>query len=182
MNLVFRRRFVLSKISHTVKILIDQTLNVQYVHTCLLFTLIFKSWFCFPSRDTNSHCWGLLVTGGMGLLYSLSPLVLLCLLCLRARADVRVETHSGWVRGAVKQFHCQDGSGQYFSFKGIPYAKPPVGDLVWRDPEPVDNWDGEVWRWHCVIINLVTLIFRLMAQLRLRVCACSLGDLLLLHP
>ena len=93
-----------------------------------------------------------------------------------------MDTESGRVRGAIKEFQGQDGSGQYFSFKGIPYAKPPVGDLVWRDPEPVDNWDGEVWRWHCVIINLVTLIFRLMAQLRLRVCACSLGDLLLLHP
>ena len=78
-------------------------------------------------------------------LSSLSPLVLLCLLCLGARADdVKVETHSGRVRGAIKQFQGQDGSGKYFSFKGIPYARPPVGDLVWRDPEPVDNWDGEV--------------------------------------
>ena len=74
-------------------------------------------------------------------LSTLSPLVILC---LGARADVRVETPSGWVRGAIKQFQGQDGSGQYFSFKGIPYAQPPVGDLVWRDPEPVDNWDGEV--------------------------------------
>merc|ERR1719225_541409 len=80
----------------------------------------------------------------MGLLSSLSPIVLLCLLCLGARADVQLETHSGLVRGAIKQFQGQDGSGQYFSFKGIPYAQPPVGDLVWRDPEPVSNWDGEI--------------------------------------
>ena len=103
----------------------------------------------------NSHCWGLLVTGRMGL-SSLSPLVLLC---LGARADVEVETHSGRVRGAIKQFQGQDGSGQYFSFKGIPYAQPPVGDQVWRDPEPVSNWDGEVWRWH-----KFGLTFRSMVQ------------------
>ena len=28
------------------------------------------------------------------------------------------------------------------SFKGIPFGQPPVGDLRWREPQPVKNWKG----------------------------------------
>jgi len=27
-------------------------------------------------------------------------------------------------------------------FKGVPFAQPPVGDLRWKAPQPVKNWDG----------------------------------------
>src|SRR5665647_2635924 len=27
-------------------------------------------------------------------------------------------------------------------FRGVPYAAPPVGNLRWREPQPVKNWSG----------------------------------------
>ncbi len=41
--------------------------------------------------------------------------------------------------GAVKGYAPNDSTWQ---FLGIPYAKPPLGDLRWRPPQPVDHWKG----------------------------------------
>jgi len=32
--------------------------------------------------------------------------------------------------------------GEVEVFAGIPYAKPPVGDLRWKEPQPADAWEG----------------------------------------
>ena len=50
-----------------------------------------------------------------------------------AIADV-VEVEGGKIRG-VKE-------GEVFSFKGIPYAAPPVGENRWKRPQPVQPWEG----------------------------------------
>lgn len=30
----------------------------------------------------------------------------------------------------------------YAVFRGVPYARPPVGDLRWKRPEPPKAWEG----------------------------------------
>ncbi|MDA5195015.1 carboxylesterase/lipase family protein [Govanella unica] len=51
-----------------------------------------------------------------------------------AHAQSVVKTDSGAVSG-IK-------AGDVIAYKGIPFAKPPVGDLRWRAPEPVTPWKG----------------------------------------
>lgn len=46
--------------------------------------------------------------------------------------DVRAEVGEGPVVGRVR-----DGVA---SFKGLPYAAPPVGELRWRPPQPAQRW------------------------------------------
>ena len=50
-------------------------------------------------------------------------------------APVIVKTGAGSVSGVAAQ------SG-VVSFKGIPFAAPPVGDLRWKAPQPVTSWLG----------------------------------------
>ncbi len=42
--------------------------------------------------------------------------------------------------GKVKGY---PGNNQFITvFKGIPFAKPPIGDLRWREPKKLEPWDG----------------------------------------
>nr|XP_017013141.2 esterase B1 isoform X1 [Drosophila takahashii] len=52
-----------------------------------------------------------------------------------------IKTKLGPVRG-VKRNTIWGGS--YFSFEKIPFAKPPLGDLRFKAPEPVEPWDREL--------------------------------------
>ncbi|XP_060801235.1 juvenile hormone esterase-like [Amyelois transitella] len=50
-----------------------------------------------------------------------------------------VTVKDGALKGSTNNL--LDG-GKYFSFKGIPYAEPPIGDLRFRDPRPAKPWNG----------------------------------------
>lgn len=50
-------------------------------------------------------------------------------------ADPVVAVTGGQIRGSL----ASDGGA---AFKGIPFARPPVGDLRWREPQPVEPWKG----------------------------------------
>ncbi|MCM1494033.1 MAG: carboxylesterase family protein, partial [Muribaculaceae bacterium] len=45
-----------------------------------------------------------------------------------------IETKSGKVKGYPDH--------GMIAFKGIPFAKPPVGELRFKPPVPVEPWDG----------------------------------------
>src|SRR5215475_3709928 len=50
-----------------------------------------------------------------------------------AQADP-IQISAGLISGTV--------AGAVQAYKGIPYARPPVGDLRWRPPQPVVPWSG----------------------------------------
>src|SRR5258705_5337293 len=52
-----------------------------------------------------------------------------------ALAADRVKTTNGTVEGTTEQSGIR-------AYRGIPFAAPPVGDLRWRAPQPVKNWEG----------------------------------------
>ncbi|MDQ8200879.1 carboxylesterase family protein [Pelagicoccus enzymogenes] len=60
---------------------------------------------------------------------------LFCLLSAPSQAS-QVKVTGGIVEGEASP------DGEVLSFKGIPYAAPPVGDLRWKRPQPVRPWQG----------------------------------------
>lgn len=46
----------------------------------------------------------------------------------------QIKTEAGWIQGTVTE--------DLTIYKGIPFAAPPVGDLRWKAPQPVDSWEG----------------------------------------
>jgi para-nitrobenzyl esterase len=51
----------------------------------------------------------------------------------------RVTTDSGVLEGVWMH---TPGKSDIATFLGVPFAKPPVGDLRWRTPDPPDPWSG----------------------------------------
>ena len=51
-------------------------------------------------------------------------------------AQDQVKIANGALEGAT------DKSSGVHSFKGVPFAEAPVGDLRWKPPQPVKNWQG----------------------------------------
>jgi para-nitrobenzyl esterase len=64
----------------------------------------------------------------------LTAFVLIAASCALACAQTQVQTTAGTIEGVA-----ENGT---VSFKGVPFAAPPVGDLRWRAPQPLAPWQG----------------------------------------
>ncbi|XP_026319327.1 juvenile hormone esterase-like [Hyposmocoma kahamanoa] len=53
---------------------------------------------------------------------------------------VKVKVEQGLLEG--EQLDLVTGDGKYYSFKGVPYAEPPVGPLRFKAPQPPKPWSG----------------------------------------
>ncbi|XP_073975888.1 esterase FE4-like [Rhodnius prolixus] len=64
---------------------------------------------------------------------------LLCLILFTRCGDYVANTTEGRLSG----YHMKSRNNRSFiAFSGIPYAKPPVGNLRFQDPQPPEPWEG----------------------------------------
>ena len=71
-----------------------------------------------------------------------------------------VHTAQGDLTGVLTE----DGKTEVYA--GIPYAKPPVGDLRWREPEPADPWEGVLAADHFAPMSMQTQSLPIYSSLR----------------
>jgi len=65
-----------------------------------------------------------------------AAIILASALSGRASGADRIRVSNGVIEGIGAQ------KSAVRIFKGIPFAQPPTGDLRWKEPQPVKNWEG----------------------------------------
>jgi para-nitrobenzyl esterase len=72
---------------------------------------------------------------------SIACIICFCLFALHLQAQLTSENNLPIVKTANGVLQGIQVSG-ISMFKGVPFAQPPVGDLRWKEPLPVKNWEG----------------------------------------
>lgn len=78
----------------------------------------------------------------IGLNYKLKALlismvgIIFLMLSLNANAGSLVSVQQGKLKGEFDQ------AKQVFTFKGVPFAAPPLNELRWKAPQPATSWDN----------------------------------------
>jgi len=90
--------------------------------------------------DLLPHLYGKIKTSKMKKLSSLLLIAFVLVIATNAQDrqnlnKLQVKTPNGLIQGIA------EASGVN-SFKGIPYAQPPIGNLRWKEPLPPANWKG----------------------------------------
>nr|XP_048287075.1 acylcarnitine hydrolase-like isoform X1 [Myodes glareolus] len=120
-----------------------------------------------------------LIAGACGLLV----IAVTCALVFLLRADgedsahpIRT-THTGQVQGSL--IHLNDTKEGVYIFLGIPFAKPPLGELRFAPPEPPEPWsgvrDGTTYPAMC-LQNAVTVNAESLAMTKLSVPSISTSE------
>lgn len=60
----------------------------------------------------------------------------LSIMAQNANSSMQVKIENGIIEGR------KDLNKSLNLYFGIPFAKPPIGELRWKSPQPLDNWDG----------------------------------------
>lgn len=72
-------------------------------------------------------------------------------------SDPVVQVKNGLIRGRVS---VSRGGREVVEFIGIPFAKPPVGELRFKNPQPVGNWKGVLnarrYKPKCMQVDLIS--------------------------
>jgi para-nitrobenzyl esterase len=63
-------------------------------------------------------------------------MAMVCFSLSAAPLNQLIDTNKGKIEGLYEQ------SSAVYQFKGVPFAKPPVGDLRWKPPVQMDVWQG----------------------------------------
>nr|AVM18971.1 odorant degrading protein 1 [Holotrichia parallela] len=76
-----------------------------------------------------------------------------------ANENLIVSLSDGLVQGSYRESY--DGR-KFIAFEGIPYARPPIGNLRFEDPQPVEPWLGvlkAVNTYTCMQINVFQKVY-----------------------